>query len=102
MGQIINSINNIYNICKSQQNKRGRKQDKADLKINEESKNLVEQLIPRLQIAHQVVDELVTVYREYGKDYDRERAYAEEIDFKQSQQAEKAHNKAAAALRKQE
>ena len=48
MGQIINSINNIYNICKQQQNKRGRKLDKPDVKINEESKNLVEALIPRL------------------------------------------------------
>ena len=66
VGQIINSINNIFSICKQQMVKRGRKMDKQDPKINEESKNLVELLIPRLQIAHQTVDELVKVYKEYG------------------------------------
>jgi len=60
--------------------KRGRKLDKADPKINEESKNLVELLIPRLTLAHSTVDELVKVYKEYGTNYDREKAYTEEID----------------------
>ena len=63
VGQIINSINNIYTICKTQQNKRrggnASKHDKTDIKINEETKNLIESLIPRLKAAHQVVDELV-------------------------------------------
>lgn len=63
VGQIINSINNIYNICKMQQNKRrggnASKHDKQDIKVSEESKNLIELLIPRLKAAHQVVDELV-------------------------------------------
>jgi hypothetical protein len=89
VGQIINSINNIFNICKIQYAKRIRKLDKPDVRINEESKNLVEQLIPRLQVAHQVVDELVQVYNQYGKDYDREKAYAEEIDTAQREAAEK-------------
>jgi len=54
--------------------------DKEDKKINEDSKNLVELLLPRLQLAHQTVDELVKVYKEYGKDFDMEKAYDQEID----------------------
>jgi len=48
------------------------------------------------------VDELVKVYKEYGADYDREKAYAEEIDVKIeegrkkiNEQAEKREAKAA-------
>ena len=63
--------------------------DKSDVKINEESKNLVEQLIPRLALAHQTVDELVKVYKEYGTDYDREKAYTEEIDVQMKEAAQK-------------
>ena len=54
--------------------------DKEDKKINEDSKNLVELLLPRLQLAHQTVDELVKVYKEYGKDFNMEKAYDQEID----------------------
>ena len=80
VGQIINSINNIYEICKRHSKKRTAKND--SVKITEETKNLVEELIPRLETAHQTVDELVKVYQEYGRDYDREKAYTEEIDVK--------------------
>ena len=62
--------------------------DKQDTKINEETKNLVELLIPRLQLAHQTVDELVKVYKEYGQSYDREKAYTEEIDVQMKEQAD--------------
>lgn len=66
IGQIINSINNIFNICQVQQEKRGKKLAKEDVKINEETKNLVAQLIVKLDRAHQTIDELVKVYKEYG------------------------------------
>ena len=99
VGQIINSINNIFDICKNQLAKRGRKLEKQDVKINEESKDLVGQLIPRLQTAHQTVDELVRVYDHYGRDYDREKAYTEEIDVAMKNQNEKQPKAAAAPVR---
>ena len=80
IGQIINSINNIFNICKIQQAKRQRNLDKQDVKINEDSKNLVELLVAKLDIAHRTVDELVKVYQQYGQDYSVEKAYAEDIE----------------------
>lgn len=80
IGQIINSINNIFNICKIQQAKRGRSLDKQDQKINEDTKNLVEMLVGKLDIAHRTVDELVKVYQAYGQDYSVEKAYAEDIE----------------------
>ena len=69
IGQIINSINNISNICKTHQNrKRGSK--KAAVIVNddvtEDSKNLVEQLNKKLDGALKTVEELVAVYKEYG------------------------------------
>ena len=45
--------------------------------------------MPRLQLAHQTVDELVKVYKEYGQDYDREKAYTEEIDVAMKEAADK-------------
>lgn len=80
IGQIINSINNIFNICQIQQAKRGKKLAKPDGKVNEETENLVEELIASLDRSHQTVDELVQVHRAYGRDYDREKAYTEDID----------------------
>lgn len=50
--------------------------------MNEESKNLLPQLISKLDRAHQTVDELVKVYAEYGLDYNRDRAYIEDIEAK--------------------
>ena len=87
IGQIINSINNIFNICQIQQAKRGKKLAKPDGKVNEETENLVEELIASLDRAHQTVDELVQVHRAYGRDYDRERAYTEDIDAQIAAQA---------------
>jgi hypothetical protein len=80
-----------------QQNKRrggnASKHDKQDIKINEESKNLIELLVPRLKAAHQVVDELVQVYKTYGAEYDRVVAYNEEIDIQQKEDNEKNQKK---------
>ena len=80
IGQIINSINNIFNICKIQQAKRQRNLDKQDQRVGEDSKNLVELLTGKLDIAHRTVDELVKVYQAYGQDYSREKAYSEDIE----------------------
>lgn len=80
IGQIVNSINNIFNICQQQQARRGKKISKDEVKVNEESKNLVPQLISKLDRAHQTVDELVKVYAEYGGEYNRDRAYIEDIE----------------------
>ena len=88
IGQIINSINNIYNICQIQQAKRGKKLAKPEGKCNEESPNLVPELIARLDRAHQTVDELVKVQREYGLDYSREKAYTEDVDAQIAQAAQ--------------
>ena len=43
---------------------------------------MVKALVEKLDKAHGVVDELVRVFREYGADYDREKAYTEDIDAK--------------------
>ena len=45
----------------------------------------MEQLTNKLDRAHQTVDELVKVHREYGQDYSREKAYAEDIDAQMAQ-----------------
>ena len=69
IGQIINSINNISNICKvHNNNKRGK--GKAVPVINDDvqegQKNLVEQLNKKLDGALKTVEELVQVFQVYG------------------------------------
>lgn len=78
-GQIISSINNIFNICKVQQESRGKKLVKEDIKITDDTKNLVELLNIKLEKTSQTVDELVRVFNEYGQDYNKEKAYTESI-----------------------
>ena len=80
IGQIINSVNNIFAICKKQSEKRGKTLDKNSANISEETKDLVKKLVERLDRAHSVIDELVKVYNAYGQDYNREAGYAEEIE----------------------
>ena len=52
-------------------------------------------------MAHQTVDELVKVFDHYGKDYDREKAYTEEIDVGMKNQTESKTKPAITASRKQ-
>ena len=99
IGQIINSINNIFSICKIQQEKRGKKWDKQDVKINEETKNLVEQLTLKLEKAHQTVDELVQVYDKYGQDYNRDKAYAEDIEAAMQLEKPRQHGQSLGATK---
>lgn len=89
IGQIINSISNIANICKVQQAKRGKKLTSVDTVISETTPNLVDELIVKLEKAHQTIHELVQVHEVYGENYDREKAYAEEIDYQAAQNQEK-------------
>lgn len=77
-GQIINSINNVFNICKVQQEFRKKKfAAKEDVLIKEGVKGLGELLNGKLDKIAVVVDELAQVFDEYGGDYNQERAYAE-------------------------
>ena len=92
IGQIINSINNIFNMCQLQQAKRGKKISKEELKVSEDGKNLMPQLISKIDRAHQTVDELVKVYAEYGGDYNRDRAYIEDIEAKAAIEREAKQN----------
>ena len=77
---IISSINNIFNICKVQQEMRNKKLIKEDIKISEETKNLVELLNIKLEKTAQTIDELSQVYNEFGHDYNKDQAYAEIIE----------------------
>ena len=42
---------------------------------------MVENLNTRLDRVQKTVEELVKVYQAYGQDYNRDKAYAEEIDL---------------------
>lgn len=78
-GIIISSINNIFNICKIQQESRGKKLVKEDVKITEDTKNLVEELNIKLEKISQTIEELQQVFDEYGQDYNKDRAYSQII-----------------------
>jgi hypothetical protein len=61
MGQIIKAVNNIYHICVTQQQKRGKikKIDAPD--VLEDHEALIDELIKRLEYAGEVVEDLVAV-----------------------------------------
>ena len=90
-GMIISSINNIFNICKVQQEMRNKKLIKEDIKISEETKNLVELLNIKLEKTAQTIDELSQVYNEFGHDYNKDQAYAEIIE-RRNQGPNKGYN----------
>lgn len=80
IGQIINSINNIYIICRKQQVKRGKlKNIENEQEVTEETKDLVTQLITRLETSSEIIEDLKTVLDQVGIDYDRDKAYNEGI-----------------------
>ena len=43
--------------------------------------HLVDELLVKLEKIHQTIDELNKVHDKFGKEYSREKAYAEEIDW---------------------
>ena len=60
IGQIINSINNVFNICKTQQEKRNKMMN-GGIDVNEKTPNLVEELIKKLDASSEVIEDLKTV-----------------------------------------
>lgn len=79
IGQIINSINNIYIICRKQQLKRNKIKEIDDDIVNEETKDLVGKLIHRLETSAEVIEDLKIVLDSVGIEYDRDKAYNEGI-----------------------
>ena len=47
----------------------------------EDTRGRVALLVKKLQNAQQCVEELVEIHRQYGATYDRDKAYADDIDF---------------------
>ena len=69
IGQIINSINNIYRICREQQKKRGKTVSKSE-DVSETSPNLVTELIIRLENSSEVIEDLKSVLDAVQVDFD--------------------------------
>jgi chromosome segregation ATPase len=61
IGQIINSINNIFTICKTQQEHRGKLMQGAPGDVTEKTPNLVVELIKKLDASSEVIEDLKTV-----------------------------------------
>ncbi len=59
IGQIINSVNNIYGICRDQYLKRGKLKNVKVEDVTEETKNLVPVMIDRLETSSEVIEDLV-------------------------------------------
>lgn len=80
IGQIINSINNIYGICRDQLVKRNKlKSSKPDYDVKEDTPNLVGELINRLEQAAEVIEDLKSVLDSVQIDFDRDKAYTEGV-----------------------
>ena len=70
IGQIVNSINNIFAACRLQQQKRGKLKNFKMEEVNENTPNLVQVLIDRLEISSEVIEDLVEVFEIVDKKYD--------------------------------
>jgi hypothetical protein len=80
IGQIINSINNIYGICREQLKKRNKlKTAKENNDVKEDTPNLVGELILRLESAAETIEDLKSVLDSVQIDFDRDKAYTEGI-----------------------
>ena len=53
---------------------------KNDFGLEEDGTYAIGDLVLRLEKSHQVIDELVKVNQTFGHDYDRDKAYAEDIE----------------------
>ena len=79
LGQIIKAINNIYNQAVQQQKSRG-KIKKLEVKdISEEYDGLFGELIARLEMVGETVEDLVDVANQLGTQFDRNKAYGGEL-----------------------
>ena len=70
IGQIINSINNIYSICRNQQLKRNRLKNMKVEDVTEKTENLVPTLINHLEQSSEVIQDLVEVFKIIDNNYD--------------------------------
>jgi hypothetical protein len=53
--------------------------------VQETTPNLVGELNKKLDTTLKTVEELVSVFKEYGQGYSKEKAYAKNVDFDQDQ-----------------
>ena len=93
MGQIINSINNISNICKEQHKARKKPTGKDDMKLSEDTTpDLVKHLAEKLEQSYGVINELVHVYEQYTilpkkkYEYNVDKAYKIDIDIEHEEE----------------
>ena len=70
IGQIINAINNIYGVCRYQQFKKGKLKNYQAPDVNEETPDLVKNLIGRLETSMEVIEDLVEVFKIIDNQYD--------------------------------
>lgn len=70
IGQIINSINNIFTICRDQQKKRNKNKNLREDDVNENTPNLVHELIDRLEKSSEVIEDLKAVLDTVAVDFD--------------------------------
>jgi hypothetical protein len=63
MGQLINSVNNIYSICQTQKKLRSKRQKPPEglADLTEKSSNLMMGLAVRLEFAQEMAEELMAV-----------------------------------------
>lgn len=61
IGQIINSINNIFTICKRQQEHRGKLMQGNPADVTEKTPALVQELVKKLDASAEVIEDLKTV-----------------------------------------
>lgn len=57
--------------------------------VKEDSKDLVHNLYKAMQSAQQVIKELVEVHKQFGSEYNRDKAYIEDINFERLKQQKK-------------
>ena len=79
IGQIINAINNIFAICRAQQQKRGKLKNLKVEDVTERTENLVPTLIAHLEMSSEVVEDLVEVFKILDSPFDQDKAYSEGV-----------------------
>ena len=77
VGQIINSINNIYGICKQIKTDQGKQTSKELDRDNLQEKELIESLIKKLKDSVTTVGDLVELLKKLPAGYDAEWFYEE-------------------------
>ncbi len=60
IGQIISSINNVYSICCSQDNRKGQKKNMLN-DVTEKTPEIIAELVKRLERSSEVIEDLVAI-----------------------------------------